>query len=150
MAVLSSSRDMLTAFAVEEAGVALRISVPPYDIFNKDQGIGQAVADGLIALFKEAGQETWRYFGIDLEGAVRSADLVSMTAIDNHDLGPQVQWSGPVEALNKLVNPSSYLPCIVGQVGRPSNQISQPKERDLQRFWNSRSSRTPRPLASSN
>ena len=149
MAVLSSSRDMLTAFAVEEAGVALRISVPPYDIFIKDQGIGQAVADGLIALFKEAGQETWRYFGIDLEGAVRSADLVSMTAIDNHDLGPQVQWSGPVEALNRLVDPSSNLPCMPGQAGRPY-QISQPKERDLQRFWNSRSSRTPRPLASSN
>jgi hypothetical protein len=144
MAVLSTSRDMLTAFAVEEAGVALRISVPPYDIFVEGEGTGQAVADGLITSFKDAGQDAWRYFAIDHEGIVRSTHLVPMTAIDNHDTGPQVQWSGPVEALNRLANPSSNSPCVSGQAGRLFNQIPQPKERDLQRFWNSRSSRPER------
>jgi len=139
MAVLSSSRDILTAFAVEEAGVTLRISVPPYDILVKEQGNGQAVADGLITSFKGSGQNTWRYFGIDHNGTVRSAELIPMAAIDNQEMRPQVQWSGAVELLNGLETPSSSSPCAPGHVRCASDQISQRKERDLQRFWNSRS-----------
>jgi hypothetical protein len=138
MAVLSPTRDVLTAFAVEEAGATLRISVPPYDIFASKRQQTRSIDDALITRFKRADQSVWRCFWISDEGGIASADLEPVTTTEEPGRGLETLWSDQVTALTlkTLSQPLEGEILESSQTQNAAGEDEKPKARDMQRFWN--------------
>lgn len=129
MAVLSTARGVMTAFQVQEAGLTLKVSGPPYDLYTAG-GVDESyrLDSGIVTPLSINQSQEWCFFHLGTQGelsagVLRTDDRGSMLPAEI-----PVLWSRQVIRLaaeEKKVEDHDQL----------WSGVFRPIDMDLQKFW---------------